>query len=147
MGLMTTTTATASIHDNHHEDLENFRAFLRSLMMHGAVGTALGGVSPWSEKQNLLIATVAGWDFLNFPAYGSGDHAGAGHGITDLPLLEMTEALATAPNCPTEFEPCWRIFGRGVRQPRPAVTPNWSFRRWWPLFWLSAWPCTWLPWA
>jgi len=57
----------ASIHDNHHEDLENFRAFLRSLMMHGAVGTALGGVCTLvGEPQNLLIATVAGWDFLEF---------------------------------------------------------------------------------
>ena len=28
----------------HHDDLEQFRAFLRSLLMHGAVGTALGGV-------------------------------------------------------------------------------------------------------
>jgi len=29
----------------HRADLEQFRAFLRSLMMHGAVGTALGGVT------------------------------------------------------------------------------------------------------
>ena len=29
----------------HREDLERFRAFLRNLMMHGAVGTALGGVT------------------------------------------------------------------------------------------------------
>ena len=43
----------ASIHDNHHEDLENFRAFLRSLMMHGAVGTALGGVCTWSENPRI----------------------------------------------------------------------------------------------
>ncbi len=49
------------------EDLEKFRAFLRSLMMHGAVGTALGGVCTLvGEPQNLLIATVAGWDFGQF---------------------------------------------------------------------------------
>lgn len=56
-----------SIHENHHEDLEQFRAFLRSLLMHGAVGTALGGVCTLvGEPQNLLIATVAGWDFVGF---------------------------------------------------------------------------------
>ncbi len=55
------------VHDHHHEDLENFRAFLRSLMMHGAVGTALGGVCTLvGEPQNLLIATVAGWNFIEF---------------------------------------------------------------------------------
>jgi NhaB family Na+:H+ antiporter len=48
-------------------DLENFRAFLRNLMMHGAVGTALGGVCTLvGEPQNLLIATVAEWEFLEF---------------------------------------------------------------------------------
>ncbi|MEH6582111.1 MAG: sodium/proton antiporter NhaB [Halioglobus sp.] len=53
--------------ENHREDLEQFRAFLRSLLMHGAVGTALGGVCTLvGEPQNLLIATVAGWDFITF---------------------------------------------------------------------------------
>jgi NhaB family Na+:H+ antiporter len=51
----------------HREDLEQFRAFLRSLIMHGAVGTALGGVCTLvGEPQNLLIATVAQWDFVTF---------------------------------------------------------------------------------
>lgn len=51
----------------HRSDLEQFRAFLRSLMMHGAVGTALGGVcTTVGEPQNLLIAGVAGWDFATF---------------------------------------------------------------------------------
>ena len=50
-----------------HEDLEQFRAFLRSLLMHGAVGTALGGVCTLvGEPQNLLIAEKAGWDFMTF---------------------------------------------------------------------------------
>ena len=52
---------------SHREDLEDFRAFLRSLLMHGAVGTALGGVCTLvGEPQNLLIASVAGWDFIKF---------------------------------------------------------------------------------
>jgi len=51
----------------HRGDLEDFRAFLRSLMMHGAVGTALGGVTTLvGEPQNLLIAEVMDWEFLEF---------------------------------------------------------------------------------
>ena len=53
--------------DDHHESLEKFRAFLRSLLMHGAVGTALGGVCTLvGEPQNLLIAKVADWEFIEF---------------------------------------------------------------------------------
>lgn len=51
----------------HQEDLAAFRAFLRSLVMHGAVGTALGGVTTLvGEPQNLLIGTVADWTFVEF---------------------------------------------------------------------------------
>lgn len=56
-----------TVHDHHREDLENFRSFLRSLLMHGAVGTALGGVATTvGEPQNLLIAEKVGWDFATF---------------------------------------------------------------------------------
>ena len=51
----------------HHEDLVQFRGFLRNLMMHAAVGTALGGVTTLvGEPQNLLIGEVMGWDFMQF---------------------------------------------------------------------------------
>jgi NhaB family Na+:H+ antiporter len=51
----------------HREDLAQFRAFLRSLMMHGAVGTALGGVTTLvGEPQNLLIAEIMDWEFVEF---------------------------------------------------------------------------------
>ena len=51
----------------HREDLDRFRAFLRSLMMHGAVGTALGGVTTLvGEPQNLLIAEKMDWEFVEF---------------------------------------------------------------------------------
>tara|TARA_B100001029_G_scaffold177491_1_gene182290 strand:- start:385 stop:1563 length:1179 start_codon:yes stop_codon:yes gene_type:complete len=63
-------------HDFHNNDsinsisideLEKFKAFLRDLVMHGAVGTALGGVCTLvGEPQNLLIATIAGWEFIEF---------------------------------------------------------------------------------
>lgn len=47
--------------------LEQFRAFLRSLMMHAGVGTALGGVMTMvGEPQNLIIAKAAEWHFGEF---------------------------------------------------------------------------------
>ncbi|MCC4213501.1 sodium/proton antiporter NhaB [Leeuwenhoekiella parthenopeia] len=47
--------------------LEQFRSFLRSLIMHGVVGTALGGVCTLvGEPQNLLIGEKMGWDFIQF---------------------------------------------------------------------------------
>ena len=49
------------------ETLEGFRAFIRSLVMHGAVGTALGGVTTMvGEPQNLLIAEKMDWEFIEF---------------------------------------------------------------------------------
>ncbi|MBF3228951.1 hypothetical protein HKW73_04300 [Pseudomonas aeruginosa] len=51
----------------HRAHLEEFRAFLRSLLMHAAVGTALGGVCTLvGEPQNLLIGHEAGWHFVEF---------------------------------------------------------------------------------
>ncbi|MGE4537009.1 MAG: sodium/proton antiporter NhaB [Desulfovibrio sp.] len=48
-------------------DLKEFRGFLRNLMMHGAVGTALGGVCTLvGEPQNLLVAHEMGWHFMEF---------------------------------------------------------------------------------
>ncbi len=56
-----------SVRELNREKLEDFRAFLRSLIMHGAVGTALGGVTTLvGEPQNLLIAEKAGWTFIEF---------------------------------------------------------------------------------
>jgi Na+:H+ antiporter, NhaB family len=63
--------------DHDEAELEQFRAFLRSLVMHAVIGTALGGVMTMvGEPQNLLIAHVmqenlpadrdAHWSFLGF---------------------------------------------------------------------------------
>ena len=59
---------TTEVHELHRSDLDAFRAFLRGLMMHAAVGTALGGVTTQvGEPQNLLIASQAGLvDFVEF---------------------------------------------------------------------------------
>ncbi|HJP03774.1 MAG: sodium/proton antiporter NhaB [Gammaproteobacteria bacterium] len=57
------------VEELHKGDLLAFRAFLRNLMMHAAVGTALGGVTTMvGEPQNLLIAEEAGWEFVEFAA-------------------------------------------------------------------------------
>ncbi len=56
-----------AIRDLHRADLDQFRAFLRSLIMHGAVGTALGGVCTLvGEPQNIVIGQRLGWDFADF---------------------------------------------------------------------------------
>ncbi|EKE69128.1 sodium/proton antiporter NhaB [Gallaecimonas xiamenensis] len=55
------------VHELTRKDLDLFRAFLRNLMMHASVGTALGGVCTMvGEPQNLIIAENAGWQFIEF---------------------------------------------------------------------------------
>ena len=56
-----------SVNELKRQDLDDYRAFLRTLMMHAGVGTALGGVCTMvGEPQNLIIAEQAGWHFLEF---------------------------------------------------------------------------------
>ncbi len=56
-----------AVDTSHREDLDNFRGFLRNLLMHAAVGTALGGVTTIvGEPQNLLIADKSSWQFIEF---------------------------------------------------------------------------------
>jgi Na+:H+ antiporter, NhaB family len=60
-------TQDGEVQEHRREDLEQFRAFLRNLMMHAAIGTALGGVATIvGEPQNLLIGSIMGWDFVEF---------------------------------------------------------------------------------
>ncbi len=55
------------IDELHREDLDGFRAFLRGLLMHGAIGTAIGGVCTLvGEPENIVIGSEAGWDFMTF---------------------------------------------------------------------------------
>lgn len=52
---------------SNKEILEQFRGFLRSLLMHAGVGSALGGVMTMvGEPQNLIIASQAEWGFIEF---------------------------------------------------------------------------------
>ncbi|MFZ6049999.1 sodium/proton antiporter NhaB [Pseudomonas sp. CR3202] len=61
------TDSDSDLSSSSRADLDTFRAFLRSLLMHAAVGTALGGVCTLvGEPQNLLIGHEAGWHFKEF---------------------------------------------------------------------------------
>jgi NhaB family Na+:H+ antiporter len=91
--------------EQHREDLEEFRAFLCSLVMHAAVGTALGGVTTLvGEPQNLLIGTVAGWQFVEFFVRMA---------PVSLPVLAV--GLTT---CVLLEQSRW--FGYGIRLPAPV---------------------------
>ncbi|MBN1240626.1 MAG: sodium/proton antiporter NhaB [Gammaproteobacteria bacterium] len=97
--------ADSEVQPLHREDLVRFRAFLRSLAMHAAVGTALGGVTTVvGEPQNLLIGTAAGWEFVEF-------------------FVRM--APVSLPVFVAGFITCallerFRIFGYGARLPDPV---------------------------
>jgi Na+:H+ antiporter, NhaB family len=86
----------------HAGTLEQFRAFLRGLMMHAAVGTAIGGVTTQvGEPQNLLIAKQADWNFGQF--------------VLDVAPVSLPVAVAG-------FMTCWlidrfRLFGYGAELP------------------------------
>ncbi len=89
----------------HREDLDQFRSFLRSLIMHGAVGTALGGVCTLvGEPQNLLIATIADWDFLTF--------------FTNMAPITMPTLVAGLITCYLLEVTGW--FGYGAELPEPV---------------------------
>ncbi len=61
------TTDDSEIYEPSRADLNKFRAYLRSILMHAAVGTALGGVCTIvGEPQNLIIGHRASWQFAEF---------------------------------------------------------------------------------
>jgi Na+:H+ antiporter, NhaB family len=62
-----TTDGTDGTEQLNANELERFRSFLRSLMMHAGIGTALGGVCTMvGEPQNLIIAAQSNWQFAEF---------------------------------------------------------------------------------
>jgi NhaB family Na+:H+ antiporter len=86
-------------------DLEGLRGFMRNLVMHGAVGTALGGVTTLvGEPQNLLIGGVAGWHFRDFFLEVA---------PVSLPVLAVGLLTCLAVER-------WRLFGYGVPMPEAA---------------------------
>ncbi len=52
---------------DNEKEFEEFRGFLRNLVIHGAVGSTIGGtLTMVGEPQNLMIATKMGWTFTDF---------------------------------------------------------------------------------
>lgn len=55
------------VQEQYKQDLEDFRAFLRALLMNAAVGTTIGGMATLvGQPQNLVVGQVSGWNFLEF---------------------------------------------------------------------------------
>ncbi|WP_105104398.1 sodium/proton antiporter NhaB [Microbulbifer pacificus] len=104
----------------HRSDLDQFRAFLRSLIMHGAVGTALGGVCTLvGEPQNLLIAEKAGWDFAHFFIYMAPVTMPAfAAGLITCVLLEKTKAFGYGARLPDTVREVLASFAREQEQKR-----------------------------
>lgn len=95
-------TSDKALKDIQRQELKEFRAFLRNLMMHGAVGTALGGVCTLvGEPQNLLIGGEMGWQFIPFF-------------VKMLPVTMPVLAVGLATCVVVEQ---LRIFGYGARMP------------------------------
>ncbi len=95
----------ATVLELNRNDLQQLRAFLRSLVMHAAVGTTLGGVLTLvGEPQNLLIGSVAGWGFIDYFLRMA---------PVSLPVFVIGLATCWAVER-------WRFFGYGVGLPARA---------------------------
>jgi NhaB family Na+:H+ antiporter len=86
-------------------ELRELRAALRSLLMHAAVGTALGGVCTLvGEPQNLLIGEALHWDFKSFLLH-----------VAPVSLPVLATGLGT-----TLALEHWGYFGFGAPVPAPV---------------------------
>ena len=124
-------TADQELKDVHRQELLEFRAFLRNLMMHGAVGTALGGVCTLvGEPQNLLIASEMGWHFgpfflmvapVSMPVLVVG--------LATCALVESINSLPMGQRCRAIYvRISWRPPLRWKKNGAPAVRQNSSSR-------------------
>ncbi len=142
----TITRTTARCRSRTRADLDGFRAFLRSVVMHAAVGTALGGVTTLvGEPQNLLIGTVVGWDFGEFFVRMA---------PVSLPVLGVGLATCLAARAPAlvwlrrgaarwPFAPCSRSSSATkARSARRRSERAYSCKVSSQCFWSSRWPCT-----
>ncbi len=117
---------------DRRDELGSFRTFLRNLVMHAAIGTALGGaLTIVGEPQNLLIGQAAGWLFVAFfPHMAPVTLPVLGAGLLVCVVLERFCPSVMAVHCRT---PCAR-FSRSTRsasttnEPQRSV-PSSSFRR------------------
>ncbi len=108
----------ANLTDDSHvpdaglQELRQFRSFLRGLMMHAAVGTALGGVCTLvGEPQNLLLAKEAGRTF---------GEEGWNFGYFFLRMAPVTLPVLVAGLATCVVLEKTRIFGYGTRLSAPV---------------------------
>jgi NhaB family Na+:H+ antiporter len=113
--------------------------------MHGAVGTALGGVCTLvGEPQNLLIASVADWDFIKFlTIMAPVTMPVLFFGLTTCALLEVTGKFGYGAKLPEnvrlvleEFQAKADRSAQHAHQRAPAVQALVAVILVW------AWPCT-----
>ncbi|AUI66287.1 MULTISPECIES: sodium/proton antiporter NhaB [Glaesserella] len=96
--------------------LEQFRGFLRSLLMHAGVGSALGGVMTMvGEPQNLIIAAQADWGFGEF--------------FLRVAPISITVLICGIATCYLVEK--YRLFGYGDRLPRKVwvVLAHYNLRK------------------
>ena len=117
------------LQDSRREELERFRSYLRSLMMHGAVGTALGGVATLvGEPQNLLIGATAGWDFGAFFRHVAPVSVPViAAGLVVCPLLEKARAFGYGEPLP---EPVRDVLARWAEEQDAQRAPDAKARLW-----------------
>jgi len=107
--------------EEYRNELEQFRAFLRSLLMHGVIGTALGGVSTLvGEPQNLLIGEKMGWHFIDFFLYVAPVSMPVlACGLLTTVVLEKTRWFGYGETIP---EPVWDILKRFDDQEQASLS-------------------------
>ncbi|MDP0354417.1 sodium/proton antiporter NhaB [Glaesserella parasuis] len=96
--------------------LEQFRGFLRSLLMHAGVGSALGGVMTMvGEPQNLIIAAQADWGFGEFFLR-----------VAPISIIVLVSGIATC-----YLVEKYKLFGYGDRLPRKVwvVLAHYNLRK------------------
>ena len=117
----------SSIPEESKQDLEQFRGFLRNLMMHGAVGTALGGaMTQVGEPQNLIIAAAAGWNFVDFFIHCA--HVSIPvfiAGLLTVVLVELTHFLGYGYKLPSNVR---KILEADVEENAAKMTKNTKMR-------------------
>lgn len=122
-GIATAITDDSKIPKNDEKDLDQFRGFLRNLMMHGAVGTALGGAMTLvGEPQNLLIGTIMGWSFVDFFHWSSPISIPVLlTGFTTCILLELTHFMGYGYKLPDSVR---AVLEAEVRESASKLTPK-----------------------
>ena len=117
----------SNIPEESRQDLEQFRGFLRNLMMHGAVGTALGGaMTQVGEPQNLIIAAAAGWNFIDFFVHCA--HVSVPvfiAGLLTVVLVELTHFLGYGYKLPENVR---KILEADVEENTAKMTKNTKMR-------------------